>query len=122
MLKEAQTRFQTVRDVLRYAVSRFTAARLSYGHGSVNAYDEAAEHAYQLEQSRGLTYIPPYDHPLVIAGQGTVGMEILRQQHGGLDTLFVPCGGGGLLVQRRPVRQPDGAEGPALLQADDRHR
>ncbi len=42
MLKEAQTRFQTVRDVLRYAVSRFTAARLSYGHGSVNAYDEAA--------------------------------------------------------------------------------
>lgn len=42
MLKEAQTQLQTVRDVLRYAVSRFTTARLSYGHGSTNAYDEAA--------------------------------------------------------------------------------
>ncbi len=42
MLKEAQTQLQTVRDVLRYAVSRFTTARVSYGHGSTNAYDEAA--------------------------------------------------------------------------------
>ena len=42
MLKEAQTQLHTVRDVLRYAVTRFTTARLSYGHGSTNAYDEAA--------------------------------------------------------------------------------
>lgn len=42
MLKEAQTQLHTVRDVLRYAVTRFTTARLSYGHGSLNAYDEAA--------------------------------------------------------------------------------
>ncbi|MEQ9060440.1 MAG: threonine ammonia-lyase, biosynthetic [Gammaproteobacteria bacterium] len=65
-------------------------------HG--NTYDEASEHAHKLEQERGLTYVPPYDHPLVIAGQGTVAMEILRQHTRPLDAIFVPVGGGGLIA------------------------
>ncbi len=65
-------------------------------HG--NTYDEASEHAHVLERERGLTYVPPYDHPLVIAGQGTVGMEILRQSSRDIDAIFVPVGGGGLIA------------------------
>ncbi|MEQ8660630.1 MAG: threonine ammonia-lyase, biosynthetic [Gammaproteobacteria bacterium] len=65
-------------------------------HG--NTYDEASVHAHKLEQERGLTYVPPYDHPLVIAGQGTVAMEILRQHTRPLDAIFVPVGGGGLIA------------------------
>lgn len=65
-------------------------------HG--NTYDEASEHAHRLAEERGLTYIPPYDHPLVIAGQGTVGMEIMRQHQGELNAIFVPVGGGGLIA------------------------
>jgi threonine dehydratase len=65
-------------------------------HG--NTYDEAAEHAQKLAVQRGLSYVPPYDHELVIAGQGTVGMEILRQRPRGLDAVFVPVGGGGLIA------------------------
>src|SRR5690606_2492356 len=48
-------------------------------HG--NTYDEASEHAHKLAAERGLSYVPPYDHPLIIAGQGTVAMEILRQHN-----------------------------------------
>ena len=65
-------------------------------HG--NTYDEASEHAHHLEAQKGYTYVPPYDHPLVIAGQGTVAMEILRQHTGRLDAIFVPIGGGGLVA------------------------
>jgi len=65
-------------------------------HG--NTYDEASEHAHALAAERGLTFIPPYDHPLVIAGQGTVAMELLRQHEGRLDAVFVPVGGGGLIA------------------------
>ena len=65
-------------------------------HG--NTYDEASEHAHKLADSRALTYIPPYDHPLVIAGQGTVAMEILRQHPRDIDAIFVPVGGGGLIA------------------------
>src|SRR6478672_9374668 len=50
----------------------------------------------RLAQERGLTLIPPYDHPHIIAGQGTAARELL-QETGPLDVLFVPCGGGGLL-------------------------
>src|SRR3954470_7471626 len=49
-----------------------------------------------LAQERGMTLIPPYDHPDVIAGQGTAARELLEEA-GGLDVLLVPCGGGGLL-------------------------
>lgn len=59
-------------------------------------YDEAAAHANKLVEEKGLTYIHPFDDPDVIAGQGTVGMEILRQYSGDIDAVFVPVGGGGL--------------------------
>jgi len=65
-------------------------------HG--DSYDEAALHAQQLMEARGLTYVHPFDDPDVIAGQGTVGMEIVRQHQRPLDALFVPVGGGGLLA------------------------
>ena len=65
-------------------------------HG--NTYDDASEHAHELAKQFGANYVPPYDHPLVIAGQGTVGMEILRQHLGRLDVIFVPVGGGGLIA------------------------
>jgi len=59
-------------------------------------YDAAAAHAQQLVADKGLVYIHPFDDPDVIAGQGTCGMEILRQLPGQLDAIFVPVGGGGL--------------------------
>ncbi|PID71624.1 MAG: threonine ammonia-lyase, biosynthetic [Desulfobulbus propionicus] len=65
-------------------------------HG--NNYSEAADHAKLLQQDGGLTYIPPFDDELVIAGQGTVGDELLRQNPGELDCIFVPIGGGGLIA------------------------
>jgi threonine dehydratase len=65
-------------------------------HG--DTYDEASAHAAVLVKEKGLTYVHPYDDPYVIAGQGTIGMEILRQISGPLDIVFVPVGGGGLLA------------------------
>ena len=62
-------------------------------HGS--NFDEAKAEAERLSQLHGYTFVPPFDHPLVIAGQGTIGMEML-QQNGHLDYIFVPVGGGGL--------------------------
>lgn len=52
----------------------------------------ALAHALQLADSDGATFVPPFDDPDVIAGQGTVAMEILRQQPGALDAIFVPVG------------------------------
>jgi threonine dehydratase len=63
-----------------------------------DTYEQAAEHARTLETERGLTFVPPYDDPDVIAGQGTIGIEILRQCPGRLDAVFVPVGGGGLIA------------------------
>jgi threonine dehydratase len=63
-----------------------------------DSYDDALAHAKQLEQNEGLTFVHPYDDPEVIAGQGTVAMEILRQHRGHIDAIFVPVGGGGLLA------------------------
>jgi len=65
---------------------------------SGNTYDEAAEHAHTLAAEKGYTFVPPYDHPLIIAGQGTVAMEILRQHHAPPHAIFVPVGGGGLIA------------------------
>ncbi len=62
-------------------------------HGS--NFDEAKAEAERLSELNGYTFVPPFDHPLVIAGQGTIGMEML-QQNGHLDYIFVPVGGGGL--------------------------
>lgn len=62
-------------------------------------YDHAYEHALQLMADRQLVFIHPFDDPDVIAGQGTIGMEILRQCDGGkIDAIFVPVGGGGLIA------------------------
>ena len=63
-----------------------------------DSYSEAQAHCERLAQERGLAFVHPFDDPLVIAGQGTVGEEILRQAHGRLDAVFVPVGGGGLLA------------------------
>jgi len=65
-------------------------------HGS--SYDEASRHARHLADEQGLTFIHPYDDRQVIAGQGTVAMEILRQYAGDIHALFVPVGGGGLIA------------------------
>jgi threonine dehydratase len=60
-------------------------------------FDQAYEHAMQLTRERGLTFVHPFDDPDVIAGQGTVGMEILRQRSGEqIDAIFIAVGGGGL--------------------------
>src|ERR1700687_3706405 len=62
-------------------------------------YDQAYEHAIELGRERGLVFVHPFDDPDVIAGQGTIAMEILRQQHGDdIDAIFVPVGGGGLIA------------------------
>jgi threo-3-hydroxy-L-aspartate ammonia-lyase len=70
-----------------------------YG-GEVVLYDRDREDreaiGQRLARERGLTLIPPYDHPNIIAGQGTAARELIEEV-GALDYLFVPCGGGGLL-------------------------
>ncbi|MCF7981890.1 MAG: threonine ammonia-lyase, biosynthetic [Pseudomonadales bacterium] len=65
-------------------------------HG--DTYDEASTHSHKLAKEKGYTYVHPFDDPDVIAGQGTVGMEILRQVTGPLHAVFVPVGGGGLIA------------------------
>ena len=64
-------------------------------HG--DSYSDAGAHAAALAHERGLTMVHPFDDPDVIAGQGTIGMEILRQVTGPLDAVFVAVGGGGLI-------------------------
>ncbi len=61
------------------------------------SYSDAYAHAAKLEKAEKLTFVHPFDDPDVIAGQGTVGMEILRQHPGELDAVFVAIGGGGLI-------------------------
>jgi threonine dehydratase len=78
--------------------AKLTATR---GYGAeVVLYDRYAEDreaiGHRLAEARGLTLIPPYDHPHVIAGQGTAAKELFEEV-GPLDALFVPLGGGGLL-------------------------
>ncbi|MEL7511921.1 MAG: threonine ammonia-lyase, biosynthetic, partial [Cyanobacteria bacterium J06554_3] len=64
-------------------------------HG--DTYDDACAHARQLEIEKGLTFVHPFDDPDVIAGQGTIGMEILRQHQKPIHAVFVAIGGGGLI-------------------------
>jgi len=64
-------------------------------HG--DSYDEALLHARALQKKHGYVYVHPFDDPDVIAGQGTIGMELLNQR-GDLDVIFVPVGGGGLIA------------------------
>ena len=62
-----------------------------------DAFDQASEYANALVEKRGATYLHPFDDPSVIAGQGTVGVEVARQASAPADYVFIPCGGGGLL-------------------------
>ena len=63
-----------------------------------DTYDDAYGHARELEAAEALTFIHPFDDPDIIAGQGTIGREILRQADGDIDAIFVPIGGGGLIA------------------------
>ena len=65
-------------------------------HGE--SFSDTYEHAVKLMEERGLTFIHPFDDPDVIAGQGTIGMEILRQHAAPVHAIFVPIGGGGLIA------------------------
>jgi len=64
-------------------------------HGE--SYTDAYGHAVELEKAQGLTFVHPFDDPDVIAGQGTIAMEILRQHQGPIEAVFVAIGGGGLI-------------------------
>ena len=64
-------------------------------HG--DSYSDAYANAVELQQATRATFVHPYDDPDVIAGQGTIGMEILRQCQGPIDAIFVAVGGGGLI-------------------------
>jgi threonine dehydratase len=64
-------------------------------HGE--SYTDAFNHALELEKKHGLTFVHPFDDPDVIAGQGTIAMEILRQHQAPIDAIFVAIGGGGLI-------------------------
>jgi threonine dehydratase len=84
----------TTPDIKVNAVRSFGGQVILHG----DAFDEAAAHAKLLAAEKGYTFIHPYDDLEVIAGQGTVGMEILRQQPHGIDAVFIPVGGGGLMA------------------------
>lgn len=76
-------------------------AVVAYGARAIlfgDSYDEACAHAEALAKQKKLTFIHPFDDVDVIAGQGTVGMEILRQHAAPIHALFVPVGGGGLIA------------------------
>lgn len=73
----------------------------SYGAKAVligDTFDEASVYAHELAEKEGLAFIHPYDDPDVIAGQGTVAVEILRQYPEKIDAIFIPVGGGGLIA------------------------
>jgi threonine dehydratase len=76
------------------AVRRFGGEAILEG----DAYDDAVSLAHQIEEEEGRIFVHAYDDLDVIAGQGTVAMEILRQHRGTLDAIFVPVGGGGLVA------------------------
>ena len=108
-------------DIKINAVRRLDAEVILHG----DSYDEAAAQAKILAKTNGKVLIHPYDDAEVIAGQGTVGMEIMNQQPGA-DAVFVPVGGGGLIAgvgayvkYLRPVTKVVGVEaaGSACLQA-----
>ena len=64
-------------------------------HG--DSYSDAHDHALGLQKAQSQTFVHPFDDPDVIAGQGTIAMEILRQHEGPIDAIFVAIGGGGLI-------------------------
>ena len=85
---------KTAPEIKVSAVRRLEARVVLHG----NTYDEARLFAEKLAAAEGRTFIPPYDHPLVIAGQATVAVELLQQCERQPDCIFVPVGGGGLIA------------------------
>ncbi|CAM5211630.1 threonine ammonia-lyase, biosynthetic [Oligella ureolytica] len=76
------------------AVKRFGGEVVLHG----DSYSDAYAHSIELQKKEGLTFVHPFDDPDVIAGQGTVAMEILQQHPNDIDAIFVPIGGGGLIA------------------------
>ena len=85
---------QTTPGIKVEAVQRLGAEAILVG----DAYDDAYQHAIRIAEEEGVTFIHPYDDPEVIAGQGTIGMEILRQEPSDIHAVFIPVGGGGLIA------------------------
>ncbi|MHB8637021.1 MAG: threonine ammonia-lyase, biosynthetic [Fimbriimonadaceae bacterium] len=85
---------RTTPSIKTDAIQQLGADLILYG----DTYDEAYERALEIGKERELTFVHPYDQPAVIAGQGTVGLEIIEQMAGNrVDAVFVPVGGGGLV-------------------------
>lgn len=85
---------KTTPDIKVDSVRRLGAEAILHGDG----YDEAYTHAMGLVERDGLTFIHPFDDPDVIAGQGTVAMELLHQHPDPIHAVFIPVGGGGLVA------------------------
>ncbi|KAL6519359.1 Threonine dehydratase biosynthetic, chloroplastic [Orobanche gracilis] len=84
----------TTPEIKWRSVERLGAAVVLIG----DSYDEAQAYAKERAEKEGRTFVPPFDHPDVITGQGTVGMEIVKQLKGPIEAIFVPVGGGGLIA------------------------
>lgn len=84
----------TTPEIKWRSVQRLGATVVLYG----DSYDETQAYAKQRCLEEGRVFVPPFDHPDVIAGQGTIGMELVRQFSGPLHAVFVPVGGGGLIA------------------------
>ena len=85
---------QTTPDIKVQAVGNWSPRIVLHG----DDYQEAYALSLEIAETDGLTYVHPFDDPDVIAGQGTVGMEILRQCTDEINAIFVPVGGGGLIA------------------------
>ncbi len=84
---------KTTPEIKVESVKAFGGKAVIYG----DSFDEAYAHALELVESEGLTFVHPFDNLNVIAGQGTIGMELLRQHPDPIDAVFIPVGGGGLI-------------------------
>lgn len=82
----------TTSDIKINAVKSYNSKVILFG----NNFDESKKKALQLSKKFKYTFIPPFDHPMIIAGQGTIAMEIIKQDYN-FDKIFVPVGGGGLI-------------------------
>ncbi|GAV20385.1 threonine dehydratase [Mariprofundus micogutta] len=84
----------TTPDIKVKAVKRLGGSVVLFG----DSYSDASAHAMELCETSGKVFVHPYDDPQVIAGQGTIAEEMMRQNPGDLDAVFVPIGGGGLIA------------------------
>ncbi|HIF54842.1 MAG: threonine ammonia-lyase, biosynthetic [Methylococcales bacterium] len=85
---------KTTPDIKVKAVKAWGAKIILFG----DSYDDACAHAHELADQKNMIFVHAYDDPEVIAGQGTIAMEILKQKTEKIDAIFVPVGGGGLIA------------------------